>query len=451
MKIPSAIKIFSILIFTSFLGCAQKQNKNLTIFQTTKFSKEDILNDLEQYVDFIRQTHPRITYTVNPQSLDTALMGIRKKITDSMPANKVWDLFASLNPIFNDAHIGIIGPENMYQEYRSSGGANFPYSVKIKQGELYIDWISTPNRGSIENYKILSINGVESLEILSTLLPKMRGESQSLQELILSRRFPIFYTMHYGEFKRHELELMDEQQQQVRVVIDSNDTGEAGTQDQKKEEYYHFEKINDSVVYLKIASFEIENKSTFALFLDDSFAKIHSSNISHLILDIGENGGGARDLSDLLLDYLTTERYTATSKVEARITEQNKSMIPDATVGDVVTVPFPKWVQPKNEVPVFKGNVYVLVSEQSYSQAIVFATIVQDFDLGKIVGEETAGKANQTGQVQKLSLGHTGFTVYCPIYIFHRAKVFDGTRGVIPDIEVPYSEAKETALSLTGN
>lgn len=450
MKTKSILKFLRLLIFVVIFSCNQKEETNPTIFETTKFSKKSVLEDLDQYVDFIKQTHPRITFTADTQLLDITINDIRKKITDSMPANKVWDLFASLNPIFNDAHVGLIGPEKMYQEYLSNSGSELPFSVNIKAGEMYLDQAISLDGRSLVNKKVISINGIASAEILKTLLPKMRGESESLRELILSRRFPIFYTMYYGVFKRYELELMDKNQDTFQISIASNGIGNENALG-LIEENYSYEKINDSVAYLKIMSFEIEHKDTFKSFLEDSFSKIHSNNIHNLILDIGENGGGARDLSDLLLDHLTTERYTATSKVEARVTEENKKMIPGANIGDVVAVPFPSWVQPKNEVTVFKGNVYVLVSEQSYSQAIVFATIVQDFNLGRIVGEETAGKANQTGQVQKINLDHTGFTAYCPIYIFHRAKVIDGNRGLIPDIEVPYSMAKETALSQLTN
>lgn len=450
MKTQLAIRSLSIFIFALILSCKQKEEKNPTIFDTKKFSKNSILEDLNQYVGFIKETHPRISYTADTMFLNTAVEEIQKKITDSMSANQVWDLFASLNPIFNDAHIGLIGPEKMYEDHLARDGFKLPFSVKVKSGRMHIEQVSSHDGSTYAGYRILSINGVKPSVIIKRLLPKMRGESKSLRELVLSRRFPIFYTMYYGEFKRHELTLIDSQQGKVSITIDSNAFEESDTHG-TKEEHYSYEKINDSVVYLKIASFDVENKDEFKLFLDDSFAKVHSDHISNLILDIGENGGGARDLSDLLLDYLTIERYTPTSKVKARVTEENKSMIPGAVVGDVLTVPYPTWVQPKNEVPVFNGNVYVLVSEETYSQAIVFATIVQDFDLGKIVGDETAGKANQTGQVQRISLDHTGFTVYCPIYIFHRAKVVDGNRGVIPDIEVPYAKAKEKTLSLIEN
>ncbi|WP_350292552.1 S41 family peptidase [uncultured Croceitalea sp.] len=434
-------------ILMSSLAFSQQVEKKPTIFDIKHVAKENILADLDQFVNFIKETHPRIGYTANNKRLDSVVKALQNTIKDSMPINKVWDVFATLNPFFNDAHVGIIGPNHLYEEYVLGGGSKLPFSVKINDGSIFIDAINLPENTEYSNYKIVSINGVKSSTILEELLPKMRGESRSLQELILSKRFPVFYIMYYGDFKEHTIELADQHENKKRLTINAIDF-KGFAANKNKESYYALEMLNDSTAYLKIASFDIENKDVFKMFLEDSFAKIHTQKISNLILDVGENGGGARDLSDLLLDYLTENKYTATSKVEARVTSENQSLIPNAKIGDVVTVPFPNWVTPNNEVTVFKGNVYALVSKQSYSQAIVFTTIIQDFNLAKIIGEETAGKANQTGQVQNIQLNYTGFTVYCPIYIFSRAKVVDESRGVIPDVEVTYTKALEKTLSL---
>ena len=440
-------------IFTLIsVSCIQNTEINTTIFNTKKISRVSALEDLDQYINFIKQTHPRIGYTADENHLDSAVKTIRQKITDSLSIQEIWDLFASLNPIFNDAHVGLIAPENVYEEFLSSGGFKMPFSVKINNSFILLNDVNSDLYDKYSDYKILSINDIETKTILSRLLPKMRGESRSLQELILSKRFHIFFTMYYGNFKEYVLELSDVHGNIELITIAPK---EAGLKDPNlnynKENYYAFERVSDSIAYLKISSFDIENKDIFEKYLENSFTEILANNIPNLIIDIGENGGGARDLSDLLLNYLTTEKYTPTSKVEARVTNENKKLIPNAELGEVVTVPYPSWVIPENKIKVFNGNVYVLLSEKSYSQAIVFATIVQDFNLGKIVGEETAGKANQTGQVQKTQLNNTGFTVYCPIYIFSRAKVIDESRGVIPDVEIDYSKAKEKVLSILAN
>jgi len=448
MKVQLSFKFICISIFALIsISCNQKTEKNSTLFNTKKISKTSTLADLDQFVNFIKETHPRIGYTTDERSLDSAVESIQQKIKDSMSVNEVWDLFATLNPIFNDAHVGLIAPENIYQEYLSSGGFKTPFSIKIKNSSIFLKNTNSDVYNKYRGHKIVSINGIKATAILEQLLPKMRGESRSLQELILSKRFHIFFTLYYGDFKEHVIELINEQDNIQLITIESKEFQDSNVKN-NKENYYDFEKVNDSIAYLKISSFDIENKDAFEKYLENTFTEVFANDISNLIIDIGENGGGARDLSDLLLDYLTVNKYTATSKIEARVTKDNKSLIPNSQLGDVVTVPYPNWVIPKNETNVFNGDVYVLVSEQSYSQAIVFAAIIQDFNLGKIVGKETAGKANQTGQVQKQQLNHTGFTVYCPIYIFSRVKVIDESRGIIPDVEVNYSMAKEKVLSL---
>jgi C-terminal processing protease CtpA/Prc len=448
MKTQLKFTFICTAIITSIsISYSQNTKSKATLFDTKKFSEVSIIEDLHQYVEFIKETHPRIGYTTNERSLDSALVNIQQQVKDSLSVFEIWDLFARLNPIFNDAHVGLIAPENIYKEYLLSGGYQIPFSIKIKNGSIFLHDTNADTYDKYRDCKILSINGVKTTTILERLLPKIRGESRSLQELILAKRFQIFFTMYYGGYKEYSIQLKNSEGIVKKIAIKAKEIDGTDLKN-NKENYYHFERLNDSIAYLKISSFDIENKEIFEQYLDNTFTEIFAGDISNLIIDIGENGGGARELSDLLLDYLTANKYTATSKVEARVTKDNKSLIPNANLGDVATVPFPSWVTPKNKTDVFKGNVYVLISKQTYSQAIVFATIVQDFNLGRIIGEETAGKANQTGQVQNIQLSHTGFTVYCPIYIFSRAKVVDDSRGVIPDIEVDYFKALEKAMSL---
>ena len=79
----------------------------------------------------------------------------------------------------------------------------------------------------------------------------------------------------------------------------------------------------------------------------------------------------------------------------------------------------------------------MLVSEKTYSQAIVFAVTIQDYDIGTIVGETTGGHANQTGQVQMRALKNTGLVVACPIYIIYRPSGDEKAGGLQPDLSIP--------------
>ena len=61
---------------------------------------------------------------------------------------------------------------------------------------------------------------------------------------------------------------------------------------------------------------------------------------------------------------------------------------------------------------------------------------MQDHDVATLVGEQTEGPANQSGQVQRKILSATGFEALSPIYIFTRANGEKGTAPLYPDIEI---------------
>ena len=75
----------------------------------------------------------------------------------------------------------------------------------------------------------------------------------------------------------------------------------------------------------------------------------------------------------------------------------------------------------------------ILVGPNTYSQAIVFAVTAQDFNIAIIAGSTTEGPANQSGQVQRFALKHTGLVAQAPIYLFTRASGKLGNKGLLAD------------------
>ena len=104
-------------------------------------------------------------------------------------------------------------------------------------------------------------------------------------------------------------------------------------------------------------------------------------------------------------------------------------------------MPFAQWVEPESSLEHrFDGDVVVLIGPATYSQAIVFSTTVQDYQIGLIAGEETAGKANQTAQVQHFELPNTGFRVRAPLYVLTRSSGQETGGGVMPELLIPNVE-----------
>ncbi|MHA7871410.1 MAG: S41 family peptidase, partial [Hyphococcus sp.] len=264
---------------------------------------------------------------------------------------------------------------------------------------------------------IIAINGVSTKDAVAHLLKRMRGETPELGRLVLQRYFPIFFWAEHGGFDAYVVRLEKENGRILTTRLAVEDAYAPADND------FTYRALDDGVGYLKIDTFNIQQLDAFERFLESTFAKISASAIDKLIIDIRDNGGGANDLSDLLLYYLTDQAYSYISSVKARITEQNIELVPVEGVAPGMVLDLPLQLPqtpPADLAHRFSGDVYVLTGPMTYSAAIVFATAVQDYNLGKIAGTAPVGPANQTGQVQLFVMPNTKIEALSPLYIFRR-------------------------------
>lgn len=398
-----------------------------------RFAKAEITEDFDAFIEFVKTTHPDIEYSTDLSALDTAVEQVREALQEGATMREAWMSMALVNPVFGDAHIGLRRPVEALAAYEAEGGVLFPASVVFDgDGLLRIAPSASQDLGFVVGDEIVSINGVLSTDIVTTLMPRMRGESEALRKLILELYFPQYFWIAYGGFEDYAVRVRRDGR--IKVVQPrlhtSGDYGDS-------EEMFSYETLDAETGYLNVKTFNIEYEDQFTELISDAFIEIQNAGVKNLIIDLRENGGGAHDVSDVLMGYLTEDTYSSISRVTARITEENVNRIPGAKLGDVVTVPFQLPVTPEKDNPLrFTGNVYALVGALTYSQAIAFATTLQDFDIAVIAGEETEGPANQTGQVQLRTLPNTGLEALAPIYIFTRANGDTSRRGVIPDIAI---------------
>ncbi len=425
------LKITSLVVFPlSIISCASYTPIAL---DEERFTKAEITADFDAFIEFVKTTHPDLGYSTDVSVLDTASSGIRADLQDDVTLREAWMSMALVNPVFGDAHTGLRRPVEALAAYEAEGGVLFPAPVVFDgDGLLRIAPSASQSLGFVAGDEIVSINGELSTDIIATLMPRMRGESEAFRKLILELYFPQYFWIAYGGFEDYAVRVRRDGR--IKVVQPKL---RASGEHSDSEEMFSYETLDAETGYLNVKTFNIDYKDRFAEFISDAFAEIQNAGVKNLIIDLRENGGGAHDVSDLLMDYLTADAYSPISRVTARITEENVNRIPGAKLGDVVTVPFQLPVTPEKDKPLrFTGNVYALVGALTYSQAIAFATTLQDFDIAVIAGEETEGPANQTGQVQQRALPNTGLEALAPIYIFTRANGDTSRRGVIPDIAI---------------
>jgi C-terminal processing protease CtpA/Prc len=398
------------------------------------FTRAEVAEDFDAFLTFVNSTHPKLEYSADIEALDATVEQVRQSFSDDMTLRDAWTAMALVNPKFGDAHIGLRRPVDALAAYKESGGALFPAPVVFDgTGAMLIAQSAPEGIGVEPGDVVLSVNGVATRDIIEHLLPRMRGESETLGRLIMERYFSQYFWITYGGYEGYAVRVKGDRGVRTVTLKPSGDVTQSSG-----ENLYAYKKLTDNVGYLDVTTFEIEYKDQFKAFLEGAFTQINEDGVEALIIDLRQNGGGAHDLSDLLMAYLTDKPFSAISGVTARVTKDNiKRLPPGVELGSVLSLPFQQVITPPKDLPMrFNGKVYALIGALTYSQAISFASTLQDFEIATIVGEETEGPANQSGQVQSFILPNTGLQTLAPIYIFKRASGDTSRRGVIPDVEI---------------
>tara|TARA_R110000868_G_scaffold53249_3_gene167332 strand:- start:117 stop:1436 length:1320 start_codon:yes stop_codon:yes gene_type:complete len=398
------------------------------------FTADQLREDLTDWQDWLRSTHPDLAHSSDIAQLDRQVEALGEGLDGNYSALEAWMALSTLNPLFADAHTGLAIPP--------APDASFP-PVEIRDGHAWIGSAIAPQSQLRPGERIVAVDEVDVDAMIAAVLPYIRGESDQLRERILELRFAEYLAFWSGRSTFRQIGLEDIEGNRSRL-FHAPQTDRAG-----EDEVLFSLDFQGSTAILTVQSFDLAQLDTFNAFLIEAFAAIASRRSERLIIDIRQNGGGARELSDALLAYLTADRYTPTSAITARITPDNIARIPGAELGQVVHLPFPQWVEPSASQPDrFTGEIYVLIGPNTYSQGIVFATIVQDFHIGLIAGSPTEGAANQTGQVQRFTLPHTGFEARSPLYVFQRASGDVSSDPVRPDIALDPAEQDQLSSLL---
>ena len=388
--------------------------------------------DLSAWIAWSEQTHPKLSHSADAQALKRAVEAMRARLDGTYDARQAWHALSVLNPLLNDAHLGLRAPEAAFERHLAEGGAAFSAPVRIEAGRLFVADSIAPGSRLDPDDEILSINGRDAGAILADMIARMRGETETLRARVAELRFAIALWAVQGDADAHVVELRapDGARRRVRLVPERDGAGPSPAP-------FALD-IKRGVAVLTVDTFDRAREQAFADFLADAFAEIDISEVEHLVIDLRRNGGGAQELSNRLMAYLTDQRHTPISAVVARITPENQALVPGSRIGEVIDTPFAQWVEPPQALPGrFEGETVILIGPHTYSQAIAFAATAQDFGVASLAGAPTDGAANQTGQVQRFTLPNTGLEAIAPIYIFTRASGETGRAALQPDLVLP--------------
>jgi hypothetical protein len=391
--------------------------------------------DLRFAIETIEQKHPDLTHSVDPVRLTRAVDEIERSLDRPLGRDQAWAALARLNPIFADGHLFIGFPDWREEARRAleAGTGFFPFEVAL-DGSENVTIVAALGGGEtpLAGARIRQVNGVDIQQLTQAFLARTHGDSPAFRAALLAQRWWLYQWKMHGAPQSYDL-VLDGAPTDVLQVPASSETPAVLRREMSFERQFRFELLHDDSALLTIGSFVWQDRDRFFTFTRDAFTQMREAGVRRLIIDIRHNEGGDDQLwIDGILRYIAGRPYKTGSHYVLRVLKDNKDkgQVAGQLVTGMIETENPAF--PDNTLH-FDGEVHILVGPLTYSSAVLFSNVVQDYGFGTVVGVGGAVRARQSGGVQSVTLPNTGLRLYFPRFVLNRPSGRDDPIWLLPD------------------
>jgi hypothetical protein len=382
-------------------------------------TRDEAIEDIDYIMERLKGVHPAFIKGVCENVAEQSRME-KENFPEQVTVLQLWQAAARIMAVLGDSHTSI---GTFYESHYY-----IPDYFKFTDGRLYCI------TGEFNGNNVISIGGVRIDDLYRTFISQFPHELEHYAEFW----FPL-----YCRWQDNLLFMNADVSEQVIIVFDTPD-GEVS----KEFSFFEWERTDD---YDEgFVSYEIDKENSIGIFtltrcllndvyretVRDFFAEVKANQIQTVVIDLRENGGGSRHITNEFIRYLDTGRRVNFGRFYYRygpiVLYDRSPTIKNNKVKDLL----------------FSGDVYVLTSPRTYSAATIFTTVISDNGFGKIVGE-TSGQIPQFyGGVPSFQTPNAKlhFAVSSGYYI--RPDKSKGDLPLFPDYPSAADEALETVYEL---
>ena len=394
-----------------------KSGGPILYYENSDLTKEEALDDLEKVMDYLRKYHISFADGLTPE-VQAKYEEVRADFESKDTLKKI-ELVRGIKSILheiNDAHTYF----NTWNPMYLSDGPE----MKSK------------------GYGIYSVNGITEDGMKELVEPYASYETPRHITVDMENLFYLDLCGAQAPFK----------------VVWKGEDGDEETRTYNREdfitsdEYYDLEDKylppdNNDYVY-----YEIDEEKSLAILtlkhcwisnhykavLREMFTEIKEKNIGNLAIDLRGNGGGDTYVVNELFKYLPIDTYYQGDnfrKIRWNYLTFNQS-------GETKNK--------RNTELTFDGKLYVLTDEDSFSSAMLFAEMIADNGLGKVIGESPAEPCNSCGEITQFYFDDIGMWLSVSTVYYTR---IDPSKGdyIEPDYPCAGEEAIKTLYDIVSD
>ena len=429
-----------LLIAILFVYCHSNPRQHSSSFP--EYTYYQIIEDLDHYKSEMESYHPGLFWYQSEEEWNTLFSDTKTLFQNGANLQQFYKQLSKINASIRCGHTRISLGRNHFDNLVDTLKL-FPVSIKWIDEKL-VATKSLPDHNITKGDVILSINGIQSDEIVQTMLPYLSMDGFNITGKIkyLERRFSILYpALIDPHAKTFEIEYRSKFLKSKMTTVEgiSFSTYEASIYSDN--DLLSFRKVDQlkDTYYMKIGTFSSSwlrsNGYHYSKFLKTSFQELNVKNGQTLIIDLRGNGGGDDGNGSELMSYLMNKTFSYYKSIEV-LPSYDGWGNPQASNGRYYITAHQDLKEHQPQVNSFSGDVYILIDGGSFSATSEFSALMHHHQRATFIGEETGGGyyGNSSGNRRRVTLPNTQATVSIPYWKYLvdiEGEEFYG-KGVIP-------------------
>lgn len=427
-----------------------------TEFENRVYSNEEIIEDFDFFIKSMEEVCPYPYFN----SDSTYINNLTAKLKSKGPRNgkSLYLDFMELTAAFGVGHIFTYQPSKLYATNLAESKTNFPIKIKSINDEWIVKESLDSKLNDYEDFQIISINKQTKDELISSFAKYVPPAERSKESFVLNNLGMLFWLK--DSYLEYNFIFLDPKTgNEIKVSSKGTKTLTVANyldNEKKVSDFIKFKSLSEKVAYLELTSFAIFNENVADNYLkkvDSIFSELNINKVENLIIDLSKNGGGRGYFVDYILNYITNKPYRQAAGKIWKVSEQDKEFLKKLHhnsdmppfIVDYMNQPIGSRFELFDDTPEylselenrFKGNIYCLISNSTYSAAMMMANAIEDFNLGLLIGTETGGVPNELSDILPIKTPNSNISFAVPTTMFVRA---NGNRKnkypVLPNIEI---------------